>query len=92
MACLRAVLTSAPPAVSQSTRPEATGHGWGMATNEELQAQIDALRAALGSVPGLRVQDMSPTIDKVSGHHLRVWSSSELERHLDRFDELRIAE
>jgi hypothetical protein len=63
-----------------------------MATNEELQAQIDALRAALGSIPGLRVQDMSMNVARVNGPHLRVWSSSELERHLDRFDKLRHAD
>ena len=63
-----------------------------MATNEELQAQIDALRAALGAIPGLRVQNMSMNIAKVTGPHLRVWSSSDLERHLDRFDQLRHAE
>ncbi len=63
-----------------------------MATNEELQAQIDVLRAALGAIPGLRVQDMSMSVAKVTLPHLRVWSSSELERHLDRFDKLRHTE
>jgi hypothetical protein len=62
-----------------------------MATIEELQAQVDALRAALGAIPGLRVQDMSPSVDKVTRPHMRVWSSTELERHLDRFDDLRRA-
>lgn len=63
-----------------------------MTTNQELQAQMDALRAALGAIPGLRVQDMGTDLAKVTGPHLRVWSSSELERHLDHFDELRGAE
>ncbi len=63
-----------------------------MATNEELQGQIDALRAALSAVPGLRVQDMHMSVAKVTGPHLRVWSSSEYKRHLDRYDKLRHAE
>ena len=43
-----------------------------MATNEELQAQIDALRAAMGAIPGLRVQDMKTSdLNKLTGPPLR---------------------
>ena len=64
-----------------------------MPTNEELQAQIDALRAALGAIPGLRVQDMNPSdLSKLTGPPLRVWSSADFKTNLDRFDEIRGAD
>jgi hypothetical protein len=60
-----------------------------MATNEELQAQIDVLRAALGAVPGLQVQDKSTSAARLTGPQLIVWAGREFKERLDEFDDLR---
>jgi ACT domain-containing protein len=61
-----------------------------MATNEQLQAQIDALREALGQIhTNLGVESNSPSARSRAEVDLRISGKPELKQALDRFDELR---